>query len=153
MHIQLSSTIVFSHCLGSKLGAIIEYHLIPTPQLVHFVTTGVLISMQLISVIILAAVNNVFHGGCQLIVSFRIKCRFLALTLNAIRMKLNEEFAALNSGENKTWKRIFNISFTVLRDTKLQSFQYKIIHNIIPCNKWLHTIKIRNDNISNFVLK
>ena len=34
--------------------------------------------------------------------------------------------------------------------TKLQSFQYRIIHKIIPCNKWLHTIKIKIDNICNF---
>ncbi len=45
---------------------------------------------------------------------------------------------------------MFNTPFAVLRDTKLQSFQYRIIHKINPCNKWLHTIKIKNDNISNF---
>ncbi len=54
-----------------------------------------------------------------------------------------KEFPGLKSVENKTWKRIFNTSFIVLRDTKLQSFQYRIIHKIIPCNKWLHTIKIK----------
>ncbi len=63
---------------------------------------------------------------------------------------LTKEFPGLKSVENKTWKRIFNTPFIVLRDTKLQSFQYRIIHKIIPCNKWLHTIKIKKDNICNF---
>ncbi len=34
--------------------------------------------------------------------------------------------------------------------SKLQSFQYRIIHKIIPCNKWLHTIKIKKDKMYNF---
>ncbi len=34
-----------------------------------------------------------------------------------------KEFPSLKSVENKTWKRIFNTPFIVLRDTNLQSFQ------------------------------
>ncbi len=58
-------------------------------------------------------------------------------------------------------ENIFNMSFITIRDTKIQTFQYKIIHNIIPCNQWLYNIiKIKvknkctfcNDNLPYFFL-
>ncbi len=30
------------------------------------------------------------------------------------------------------------------RETKLQSLQFKIVHRIIPCKKWLHDQKVIN---------
>ncbi len=39
---------------------------------------------------------------------------------------------------------IFKLPFHTVRDTKLQSFQFRLLHRIIPCNKWLNTIKIKN---------
>ncbi len=45
------------------------------------------------------------------------------------------------------WPRIFKLPFTTVRDTKIQTFQYRIIQNIIPCNKWLHNIKIKNSPV------
>ena len=42
------------------------------------------------------------------------------------------------------WKKIFCLSFNTIRDSKLQSLQYKILYNIYPCNwyvsKWNHEI-------------
>ena len=35
-------------------------------------------------------------------------------------------------------------SHEVCRNTKLQTLQYRILHRIIPCNRWLHTIKIKD---------
>ena len=34
--------------------------------------------------------------------------------------------------------------FKITHETKLQSFQYRVIHRIIPCNKWLHNISIKS---------
>lgn len=35
--------------------------------------------------------------------------------------------------------------YKTARDTKLQAFQYKLIHRVIPCNKYLANIRIKPD--------
>ncbi len=42
------------------------------------------------------------------------------------------------------WPRLFKLPFKTVRDTKIQTFQYRIIQKMIPCNKRLHNIKIKN---------
>ena len=44
----------------------------------------------------------------------------------------------------------FHCTFTFCRETKLQTFQYRILHRIIPCRKWLFNIKISDTNICPF---
>ncbi len=41
------------------------------------------------------------------------------------------------------------LTFSIVRDTKLQTFQYRILHHIIPY-EWLFNIKIKNSNICSF---
>lgn len=36
------------------------------------------------------------------------------------------------------------------RDTKLQAFQYKLIHRVIPCNKYLTNIRIKQDETCSY---
>ena len=48
------------------------------------------------------------------------------------------------------WPRIYKLTFSVIRETKLQSFQYKIINRIIACNKWLYDIKIKPSKVCKF---
>ncbi len=48
------------------------------------------------------------------------------------------------------WNIIFLLPFSITRDTKIQSFQFRITHKIIPCNKWLQIIKIKNNAVCNF---
>lgn len=45
------------------------------------------------------------------------------------------------------WSRIYRIPYQSVRDTKLQAFQIKLLHRIIPCNKYLKTIRIRQDDL------
>ncbi len=40
--------------------------------------------------------------------------------------------------------------FKTVRDTKIQTSQYRIIQKIIPCNKWLHNIKIKNSYLCEY---
>ena len=40
------------------------------------------------------------------------------------------------------WSNIFTLPFKTSRETKLQSFQYKIIHRVISCRKWLYNQKV-----------
>ncbi len=35
------------------------------------------------------------------------------------------------------WSELFRLPFQITFETKLQSFQYKILHRIFPCNYWL----------------
>ena len=44
---------------------------------------------------------------------------------------------------NCDWDIIYTLPFHSTRETKLQSFQYKIINRIIECNKKLHDMKIK----------
>ncbi len=48
------------------------------------------------------------------------------------------------------WKNIFTLSFISTRETKVQSFQYRLLHRAIPCNVWLHNIKMRNNSICSY---
>ncbi len=59
----------------------------------------------------------------------------------------------LKEANSEAWIRIFKMPFKIIRETKLQSFQYKIVHRTIACNKWLANIKIRTDSICNFCKK
>ena len=43
--------------------------------------------------------------------------------------------------------------FKATRETKLQSFQYRLIHRIIPCNKWLYNITIKDSSKCNYCEK
>ena len=47
------------------------------------------------------------------------------------------------------WKVIFKQPYLSARETKLQSIQYKILHRIIPCRKWLYKQKVIDSQICN----
>jgi len=49
-----------------------------------------------------------------------------------------------------TWSDIFQIPFKSCRETQLQSFQYRIIHRILPCNNWLFNLKIFDTDICSY---
>jgi hypothetical protein len=55
------------------------------------------------------------------------------------------EFLNNNESENSEdtiiWKHIFNRIFKLVRETKMQTFQYKITHRIIACKRWLFNKK------------
>ncbi len=49
-----------------------------------------------------------------------------------------------------TWPRIFKLPFQVIRETKIETLQYKILHRIISCNKWLFNIKIKTSDVCDY---
>ena len=51
---------------------------------------------------------------------------------NDLQMELND------------FDQIYEIPFRCCKYTKYQSFQYRVIHRIIPCNLWLHKMKIKD---------
>jgi hypothetical protein len=48
------------------------------------------------------------------------------------------------------WAPIFKRVFKTVRNTKLQTLQYRIIHRIVPCNYWLNNLKIKDNNLCSF---
>ena len=48
------------------------------------------------------------------------------------------------------WSVIFSRPYKSVRETQLRSFQYKIIHRIIACNKKLFDMKIKDSPTCNF---
>ena len=44
--------------------------------------------------------------------------------------------------DDNDWKDIFSQPYVAARETKLQSLQYRIIHRIFPCKKWLYIHKV-----------
>ncbi len=59
----------------------------------------------------------------------------------------------MENGSVETWPRIFKLPFSMLRNTKIQPFQYKILHRVILCNKWLYNIKTKESAICNYCNK
>jgi hypothetical protein len=51
-----------------------------------------------------------------------------------------EKFPFLNDND---FKQYFTLAHKAVQDTKLQSFQYKILNRILPCNESLHKMKLK----------
>ena len=64
--------------------------------------------------------------------------------------KWTSTYPNFNNADTSVWPRIFKLPFKTVRNTKIQTFQYRLIHRIIPCNKWLHNIKIKNSPECNY---
>lgn len=54
----------------------------------------------------------------------------------------NEIFPTGEPNRQDYWEEVYNIPYKSMRDTKFQAFQFRIIHCFLPCNKYLHNIKI-----------
>lgn len=68
-----------------------------------------------------------------------------------IPSKWAEEFQDMDSTLYPTvWKETYTLPYLVARDTKLQAFQYRLIHRILPCNKYLAYIRIKSDDTCTF---
>ena len=46
--------------------------------------------------------------------------------------------------EDINWKHTFLNPFKICKESMLQSFQFKLLHRIIPCNHWLYIMKIKD---------
>lgn len=64
--------------------------------------------------------------------------------------KWNEVFPTGKDTRDEHWAEIYKRPYQSGRDTKLQSFQFKLCHRIIPCNKFLKNIRIRSDDKCSF---
>ncbi len=58
--------------------------------------------------------------------------------------KWSSHYPTFNEAYTNVCPRIFKLPFKTVRDTKIQTFLYRIIQKIIQCNKLLHNIKIKS---------
>ncbi len=56
--------------------------------------------------------------------------------------KWTEEYPKFETASPELWQNIFKLPYIVVRETKLQSFYYRIVHRIITCNKKLYNMKL-----------
>jgi hypothetical protein len=73
-----------------------------------------------------------------------------------------DDYPKFENADLTLWKNIYHLAFNITRETKLQSFQYRIIHRTITCREKLFQIKLNQspqclfcnkvDNIIHFLL-
>ena len=66
---------------------------------------------------------------------------------NKLKMKPKciTKWNEIYQNENLVWEKIFSLPYNICRNTKLQSFQYRVLHRTITCNHWLFITKIKQD--------
>ncbi len=60
--------------------------------------------------------------------------------------KWTEYFPSFNNADILICHRIFKLSFSVTRETRLHTFQFVLIDRIISCNKWICDKKIKSES-------
>lgn len=76
----------------------------------------------------------------------RLYSEVISLKKGAIRTQRTWEDVMPVDGPNE-WKEIYLRPFSTTRETKLQSFQYRLNHRVITCNKLLFRYKIRESEL------
>lgn len=61
------------------------------------------------------------------------------------RWKNNPPIVSVSRKEE--WERVCLRVFKTVKETKLQSFQFKVIHAITPCRKYLRQLRIADDEL------
>lgn len=69
---------------------------------------------------------------------------------SAALRKWKDGVDGLHVGENSEWSDICTRVFCATRETKIQSFQYKLLHRIIPCKVFLKHLRISDTDECTF---
>ncbi len=64
------------------------------------------------------------------------------------QLNWSSQYPIFIEDSTNVWPRIFKLPFITVRDTKIQTFQCRLI----PCNKWLHNIKIKNCSVCDYCM-
>lgn len=66
----------------------------------------------------------------------------------AAQAKWNHEFIPTqDTPQGEYWNLVYKSPYCCLRETKLQSFQFKLLHRILPCNKYLRNIRVKDTDL------
>lgn len=64
--------------------------------------------------------------------------------------KWNQIYPVNQEDQKEHWKDVYTSPYKATRETKLQAFQYRVIHRTIPCNRYLHNIRIKQEDVCSF---
>ncbi len=59
----------------------------------------------------------------------------------------SEDYLGVHTAQQNLWYNIFRLPFSITRETKLQTFQYKLIHLLITCQHVLFDMKLVDNAI------
>jgi exonuclease III len=79
--------------------------------------------------------------GCSVYSSIFSQCHNI---LPHSQTKWNKDLTLQDNNVN--WKKIYKLPFLITLDTRLRYFQYKLLHRILPTNKFLALIKIKDSD-------
>lgn len=75
---------------------------------------------------------------------------FLVNSQKSLQAKWNETYPTNVEDPKEYWRQIYVFPFHATRESRLQSFQFKIMHRTIPCNRYQRNIRIRQDDNCSF---
>lgn len=64
--------------------------------------------------------------------------------------KWNDIYPIQQEPHEDYWKEIYSSPYKATRESKLQAFQFRIIHRVIPCNRFLCNIRIKQEDHCSF---
>ena len=64
--------------------------------------------------------------------------------------KWSEVYPEFQGASDDLWPNIFTLPFRILRETKIQTFQFKLVHRLITCQKKLFQMKITDNPNCNY---
>lgn len=77
---------------------------------------------------------------------------FVSSKAQVIKRKMSWTRDLTPEGSSETsinWEETYALPYRITRETKLQTFAYKLVHRLSPCNKYLHTIRIKESPLCN----
>lgn len=85
--------------------------------------------------------------SCKLLYGFFVQHK---QRLPACINKWTQDFPKFVEAADDLWENIFKLPFNTIEETKIQSFQFKLIHRIINCNKKLFDMKLIDNPVCNY---
>lgn len=57
---------------------------------------------------------------------------------------------SIDTENQAEWENLYSRTFSITRETKYQSFQYRLLHRVITCNHLLYRWRMREDGVCQF---
>lgn len=80
--------------------------------------------------------------------SKRLYSYFIEYKVTKVSSQLKWEtvFHTPQQERDEFWNKGYSLPFKTVRETKIQAFQYKVLHRLLPCNKYLKIIKVKEED-------
>lgn len=75
--------------------------------------------------------------------------KFIKLAITA-QLRWNDIFPVHKTDPQAHWSNIYKPPYKAACDTKLQAFQFRVLHRLVPCNKFLRNIGIKREDTCSY---